>query len=261
MANRKSKTVAVIQARMGSRRFPGKSLARLHHQPVLAWVVDRARGASRVDQVVVATTRDRLDDPLAAWCRSNNIPVVRGATDDVLQRYAEATRAYDADFVVRLTADCPMIPSTLIDDVIEHCHDDRGLDYCSSHEPPTFPEGLSAECVPRRVMEWLDEHVTSTFEREHVLLHARLRPEMFRCAGVEVHPPLSHIRLTVDYPDDLIGLGQVAAELERSAQLDTPTLDRLVEIWEARADIRETMSQHERDLWRREAERQRRRSA
>ena len=258
MSNRRGKTVAVIQARMGSRRFPGKTLAQLHHQSLLKWVVDRARGAERIDDVVVATTRESSDDQLAGWCRDQGLPVVRGATDDVLRRCAEAARAYDAEYVVRLTADNPFVPSRIIDDVIEHCHEDAAVDYSSSHEPPTLPEGFSAECVPRRMMEWLDEHVTSPFEREHVMLHARLRPDEFRSMAVGAEPSLAHIRFTVDYVDDLVAMRCVAEELERRGELHCPTLDGLVAIWESREDVRQLMSRHDRDHWRAEAEKVRR---
>ncbi len=251
-------TVAVIQARMGSRRFPGKSLSVLHGRPVVAHVIDRARAARSVDRVVIATTVAPEDDLLAKWCAENGVDYYRGPVDDVLTRYAGCAREFNADWIVRLTADCPFLPSHLIDDVVDWCHRDTDLDYSTSCEPATFPEGLSAECVPGRVLHWMDREVSSPFEREHVTLHVRLRPDLFRHAAVVADPDLSAIRLTVDYPSDLCGLSEIADWLERAGRLDELALGDLLQAWEACPRARELMSQHRRDLWRAEADRQRR---
>jgi spore coat polysaccharide biosynthesis protein SpsF (cytidylyltransferase family) len=108
------KTVAIIQARMGSTRLPGKVLMDLGGRPALAWVVRAARAAVGVDEVWVATSTAASDDPVARWCNDNDVPVHRGSEHDVLDRYAGAMLASGADAIIRLTGDCPLLDPAVI---------------------------------------------------------------------------------------------------------------------------------------------------
>jgi len=144
--------VALIQARMGSSRFPGKVLEDLSGRPMLWHVVHRVRGAGRVERVVVATTDRAVDDPIARFCAQENIACFRGDEQDVLDRFYQAARADHADVVVRITADCPLIDPEVIDKVVERFQ--RGdCDYVSNAIRYTYPDGLDTEVFSFAALE------------------------------------------------------------------------------------------------------------
>ena len=145
--------VAVIQARMGSTRLPGKVLKPLAGQPVLARVVDRVRRARHVDEVVVATTTLPADDVLADLCRTRGWACERGSEEDLLDRYHAAAAAHHADAVVRITSDCPVIDPGVVDRVVE-AFLVQPCDYASNTlEPRTFPRGLDTEVFSQAALE------------------------------------------------------------------------------------------------------------
>lgn len=193
--------VAIIQARMGSSRFPGKSLADLAGRPMLARVAERVRLARRVDDVVVATSAAPPDDAIAEFCRKERIPCFRGSEEDVLDRFYGAAREHGADIIVRITADCPLIDPDVIDRVVERFQ--RGdCDYASNTLRYTYPDGLDTEVFSRAALERAWREARRPSEREHVTPY--LRSEGFRAVNVENEgPPGESQRWTVDHPADL----------------------------------------------------------
>jgi spore coat polysaccharide biosynthesis protein SpsF (cytidylyltransferase family) len=164
------RTVAIIQARMGSTRLPGKVLMDLAGEPMLVRVVNRVRRAERLDEVVVATTASPSDDPIFEGCRQRGWAVERGSEKDVLDRYYRAARAHHADVVVRITADCPFVDAGLIDQVVG-AFLGGGYDYVSNVlEPRTYPRGLDVEVFRFSALEkaWQEDRDPSW--REHVTL-------------------------------------------------------------------------------------------
>lgn len=127
--------VAIIQARMGSSRLPGKVLLDIAGQPMLAWVVERTRQAKTVDEVVVATTTDPADDAVAALCQRRGYAYFRGSLYDVLDRYYQTAKTYCAEAIVRITADCPLIDPNLIDRTIQEFLR-AGVDFAANRLPP-----------------------------------------------------------------------------------------------------------------------------
>ena len=202
---------------MGSSRFPGKVLEDLSGRPMLWHVVDRVRGARRVERVVVATTDRAVDDPIARFCAQENIACFRGDEQDVLDRFYQAARADHADVVVRITADCPLIDPEVIDKVVERFQ--RGdCDYVSNAIRYTYPDGLDTEVFSFAALERAWREAGKPSEREHVTPY--LRTGKFRVANVESEIPVSpaQYRWTVDHPADLEFVRKVYAAFSRNGE-------------------------------------------
>ncbi len=194
--------VAIVQARMGSSRLPGKSLAEIEGHPMLWHVVRRVQRANHVDRVVVATSTAPADDAIEKMCREIGVPCHRGSETDVLDRFYHAARAEKAAQVVRITADCPLIDPSVIDRVVRRFQ--RGdLDYASNAMVRTYPDGLDTEICSFAALERAWHEATKTSEREHVTPY--LRSEKFRTANVESDSTsmFQHYRWTVDEAQDL----------------------------------------------------------
>ena len=208
-----STTVAIIQARMGSTRLPGKVLMDLAGMPVLAWSVRAARAIPGIDRVTVATSIAADDDPIAAWCAKAGVSCRRGSLDDVLDRFATAARAENADTVMRLTADCPLLDPQVCGTVLRLFRA-RNADYASNIDPPSWPDGLDCEVFRRELLEEAAREARVTFEREHVTPF--MRAQRARLTVVNALCPVPGMTLqrwTLDQPDDLDFLRRLAAEL------------------------------------------------
>jgi len=199
------RTVAIVQARMGSVRLPGKVLADLDGEPMLARCLNRAARAQSLDELVVATTTRPADDVLERLCAARGWPCFRGSEDDVLDRYYRAARAHRADAVVRITSDCPLIDPGLIDEVVRtFACEPADLDYVSNFVPErTYPRGLDTEVLHLAALERAWREDDNPAWREHVSEYVLHHPEQFRIRGVTHQPSLAHLRWTVDTPEDL----------------------------------------------------------
>lgn len=206
------RVVAVVQARMGSTRLPGKVLADICGMPLLQHVLRRAEAALKADRVVVATTVSSADDVVARFLDERAVAYVRGSERDVLDRYRTAAAAFDADVIVRLTADCPLLDPAVIDRVIA-AFVVGPVDYVSNVNPPTYPDGLDVEVFSRDALERTWQGAMRASEREHVTPYIRGHPEMFRCANVAHVEDLSHHRWTVDEPVDLTFVRRICDKL------------------------------------------------
>jgi spore coat polysaccharide biosynthesis protein SpsF len=201
-------TVALIQARMSSTRFPGKVLEALNGVPMIVFMVERVRAAARLDKLVVVTSTDASDDALCAALTAHAIDFFRGELDDVLARFTRAAERFDARHVVRLTGDCPLVDPNIVDTVVAtHLRD--GADYTSNVDPPSYPDGLDVECFSSAVLRRAFEEASAPAEREHVTLWMRSEAAALRRSNVAGIADLSHLRLTVDYPDDLVAVRRV----------------------------------------------------
>jgi len=195
-------TIAVIQARMGSSRLPGKVLLPLIGRPILAHVVKRTARAQRLDGFVVATTADTADDPIADLAAREGWPLVRGSVDDLLDRYVMAARAEGANVVVRVTADCPLIDPGIIDDTIE-AFGAGDCDYAATGlEPRTFPRGLDVEVIARAALEQAWREDADPAWREHATPYIYRHPDRFRICPVVSEDDRSAHRWTVDAAED-----------------------------------------------------------
>lgn len=204
--SRSPKVIAIVQARMDSSRLPGKVLADIEGEPMLARVVRRLTWCTRVRHVVVATTADEADDPVGAAAESAGVPRYRfgGDPNDVLGRYAAAARCHGADVVVRVTADCPLIDPALVDRMVEMLVSNPQMDYASNVVERTFPRGLDVEAFWLDTLLRLDRKATDPADREHVtrLLLRRGRPA-YTTSSLTTSPDRGRWRWTVDTQADL----------------------------------------------------------
>lgn len=196
------KTVAIVQARMGSTRLPGKVMQDIGGETMLARVVRRARRAVRLDELLVATSTNSGDDVLVAECARLGVACARGSEDDVLDRYYCAATSHDASRIVRITADCPLIDPDLVDEVIAR-FEQSDADYASNTLERTFPRGLDTEVVSAVALARAWREAREPYQRAHVTAFLYEHPEIFRLAGLRADADYSALRWTVDTPDDL----------------------------------------------------------
>jgi spore coat polysaccharide biosynthesis protein SpsF len=196
------RTVAIVQARLGSTRLPRKVLLDLEGEPMLARVVHRVQRTRNVDAVIIATTTESRDDELAQLCKERGWTCSRGSEQDVLDRYYVAAREADADTIVRITSDCPLIDPGVVDAVISKLQE-TAADYASNVSPRTFPRGLDTEAFTFSTLEKLWREDRNPAWREHVTTLVHKAPEQFRAASVVSDEDCSGERWTVDTPEDL----------------------------------------------------------
>ncbi|MCG2787555.1 MAG: glycosyltransferase family protein [Anaerolineae bacterium] len=236
------KTIAIIQARMGSSRLPGKVLLDIAGKPMIQHVIERTQRARSLDSVTIATTTDPADDPVAAFALSMGVPCTRGSLHDVLDRYYQAAKTYSADTIVRITADCPLIGPQVIDQTVELLSSSfisHPSDFSCNRLPPpfsrTFPIGLDVEVCTFSALERAWKESTKTFHREHVMpflyentifegnpqsvipnsyfVLRGFSQRNFKIAQLHHSPRHGDLRWTVDTPEDLSFMREIFARL------------------------------------------------
>lgn len=210
------KVVAIIQARMSSTRLPGKVLMPLAGKLVLEHVVDRIRACKTIAEIVVATSTDQTDDAIQAWCQNAGVSCYRGSLNDVLDRYYQAAKIHGADAVVRITADCPAVDPTIVDEVVNGFLAGAYEFYGLAGE---FPDGLDCTVFAFSALEraWREAKLPS--EREHVGPYIEKQPEIFKSGGLKKFTGLSHHRWTLDEPRDYEFLQAVFSRLYREDRI------------------------------------------
>ncbi len=226
------RVVAIIQGRMTSSRLPGKILADIAGQPMLARVYIRTSRAASITEAIFATTTDASDDPVAEYCDFSGIPFRRGSLYDVLDRYYQIAQAAGADVVVRITADCPVIDPALIDEVVRMVTD-APYDFAANRLPPpwgrTYPIGLDVEACTFSVLEKAWQEAGEPQQREHVMpyfyegvelktenrtLQTGVSPRGFNIALLHHKNDFGDYRWTVDTPEDLEFIRQVYSRFD-----------------------------------------------
>jgi spore coat polysaccharide biosynthesis protein SpsF len=197
--------VAIVQARTGSTRLPGKVLMDLKGEPMLSRVIHRLSRASGLSGIMIATTEREEDDAIVELCRREGWATFRGSENDVLDRYHQAANISGADAVVRVTSDCPLIDPHIVDRAVcEFVAGQPHVDYTSTTMPRrTFPRGLDVEVIAFPALEAAWRHDHNPAWREHVTPYIYRNPKLFRIRGVLNDTDLSGMRWTVDTPEDL----------------------------------------------------------
>lgn len=198
-----SNTVCIIQARMGSTRLPGKVMKRLAGKEVLWHVVNRVRQCADIDQIIVATTTLPRDDRIADYCATHEWRCYRGSESDVLDRYVGAATEMNAEEIIRVTSDCPLIEPNILSDLIRKFRSGN-LDYLSTNYPTrTFPVGTDCEIMSISALVKANAQATDRYDREHVTPYFYRNKDVFEVGGLKNRVDQSGIRLTLDTSDDL----------------------------------------------------------
>jgi glutamate-1-semialdehyde aminotransferase/spore coat polysaccharide biosynthesis protein SpsF (cytidylyltransferase family) len=229
------KVVAILQARMGSSRFPGKVLKTLSGRPMLWHSVERIKRAKEVHEVVIATSFESDDDAIADFANSYGYKVFRGSHDDVLGRFVQCAQQFQADVVVRLTGDCPFLDPAVIDQVVL-AHRVHHADYASNTIESTFPDGLDVEVLSAQSLYTAGQLAQSHHEREHVTPFIRHDSRFKRHSVLAAEPAPEALRLSVDRPIDLAVAQSVINEFEGEDPLEI-SYSRILDLFRKKPSI------------------------
>ena len=228
-------TAAIIQARMGSTRLPGKIMKELAGKPMLWHVVERAGSAAELDKIIVATTANREDDAVEKFCRENNFLFFRGPDEDVLARYYLAAKEYKVSTIARITADCPLIAPEIIDECVQNFAAGR-CDYISNINPGerTFPRGLDVEVFSFDALEKAFREAVEPYEREHVTPYIwQNKKNEFKIGSMITATPSyarPQYRLTVAFPEDFELMEKIYGEFYKPGKIiDIPDVLRFLD--------------------------------
>lgn len=201
------KYVAMIQARYGSSRLPGKILMDMGGKSVLQRVIERVQQSKYIDEVIVATSIDKQNLPVLRLCADLGVRVFAGAEDDVLDRYYQMAKLVKPDYVVRVTADCPCYDWSILDQAIESMSPD--IDYLSDFDE-TLPDGLDIEIMKFSALRLACQKARLASEREHVTQYIRKHPEKFLHKNfVCPFGNIGHLRWTLDEQEDYVLIGKI----------------------------------------------------
>ena len=207
-----AEALAIVQARMSSTRLPGKSMADVGSEPMLALLLRRLRRAREVERIVVAASTEPADDVIEEVAREIGCDVYRGPRDDVLARFAGAAEGHSGA-LARLTSDCPLIDAAVVDDVIRLFHRTPDCVYASNIEPRTYPDGLDVEVLSSEILGRVAAQADDPYDREHVTTAIRRHLNRFPSAALICDDQLGDLRWTVDTGEDLDFVRELVARL------------------------------------------------
>lgn len=207
-------TVATVEARMTSTRLPGKVLMPILGRPMLALLIERLQRSRTLDAIVIATTSNPQDDPVSGLAEQLGVGCYRGSEHDVLDRVVRAAQAAEAEVIVEITGDCPLIDPEVIDRLVE-VYRSAGVDYVANVLERTYPAGLDTQVFARELLERVAWETQDPDDREHVSLYIYRHPEFFSLLNVEsgLASRYSDIRLTVDTAEDFSLVREIYEEL------------------------------------------------
>jgi spore coat polysaccharide biosynthesis protein SpsF len=196
------KVGAIIQARCGSTRLPNKIFAQIAGKPLLEHVIHRLEACKNLNDIIVATTENTVDDTVYDWCINRNCKVFRGSENNVLKRYYDAAKKFKVDVVVRITADNPFKEPFIIDELVNIILKGKH-DYVCNNNPPSFPEGLDVEVFTFASLEKAYLEARGPDELEHVTPYFYNNPDKFQQFNYKSKKNLTHLRWTIDTKEDL----------------------------------------------------------
>jgi|SaaInlStandDraft_2_1057019.scaffolds.fasta_scaffold130699_1 spore coat polysaccharide biosynthesis protein SpsF len=211
--------IALIQARMASTRLPGKVLLPILDKPVLWHIHNRLKYSTKIDKICISTSTDISDDPIETFAKNNNILCYRGSPDNLVSRHLDAAKLFNADLIVRITADDPLVDPKIIDELITLYEKNHRLHFLSNSKDHTYPVGLEVEIFPICTLENLlpisnNPIFYEFFISNYILEH----PEKFRTAHITLNSPKNQ-RWTLDYPEDYEFIKQIFSNLFKKSEI------------------------------------------
>ena len=230
------KTVAIVQAHMGSSRLPGKVLMDIAGETMLSRVVNRTRHCKNIDTVVVATSVSPIDDAIVGACEELVVPAFRGSDSDVLDRFVNAAQVFSADVCVRITSDCPLLDPEVSDHVITSFQQaDPPVDYASNKIPQSYPRGLDTEVFTIKALEDTARRAVEPYQRSHVTIYMYEHPDEFNLLSVVSDVDRADWRWTVDTPEDLQFVREIYSRLGPEGRFGWRDV---IDLLEERPDLR-----------------------
>ena len=235
------RTVAIAQARMGSTRVPGKVMRDLCGFPVLRWTINALRMAPGIDEIVLATSTLEADDPIAEYCKANGIQCFRGSETDVLDRFYQCAKKYNADTILRLTCDCPFLDPVIIGEVVRLQHI-TGAHYACNVDPPSYPDGLDVEVFSIDALEAAWKEATRPSDRDTVTQYISRNRARFKAANLTCPlPGLAKERWVLDTEEDWEFCKALALEMvfqDKGEQYNQSTYLKILEILDEKPELR-----------------------
>ena len=240
--NIKNPTI-IIQARTDSHRFPKKVLKRINNKPLLYYVIERSKTSKLSKNVIIATTRKKSDESIVNIAKRMNVDLYRGPTKNVLKRFYECAVKFNVDPIIRITGDCPLIDSKIIDKHIK-IFQTGNYDYVTNILDPTSPDGLDVEVFSFKLLKKLNKICKFKSEKEHVTSYIINNQKKFKIYNLKMKDDYSHIRLTVDEIEDL-------KLIKKIYQLKKPLMNfclkEILDIIEKYPHLLKINSKHKRD--------------
>lgn len=215
----KKRVVGLIQARLGSSRFPEKIFQMVNGKTLIQIQIQRLKESKCLDDIGIVTTGSPQDDPVAEFCKGNSIKCYRGSEIDVLDRYYQAACKFEADVVVRLCGDCPLIDPYVVDELVGDflSHPDGELDYLSNTEPlpTTYPDGMDVTVISFPALQEAWRNAVNPSAREHVTFYFYNNKDKFKVKKKDLTRDLSSYRFCVDYPEDVTLIEKIITEMDK----------------------------------------------
>jgi|TARA_B110000495_G_C23035324_1_gene618097 spore coat polysaccharide biosynthesis protein SpsF len=203
----------IVQARMGSSRLPGKVLLDIDNKPVLSYLIGQLKFSKKIEKIVIATTNLSEDDKIVNVAKNNEISYFRGNDSNVLDRFYNCAKKFSFDVIIRITADCPLIDPEIIDKIVNQ-YENGNYDYVSNTIKRTFPFGTEVEVFSLIALEFAWKNAKSKLDKEHVTPFIR-RDTKNRNMNFKNEENLSHLRYTLDYPEDLDVISKIILKLKK----------------------------------------------
>ena len=205
------KNLLVIQARMGSKRLPGKVMLKIGKYRIIELLFKRLSKAKMVDQIIVATSISPNNDSFCKFLTNKKIKFIRGSEQNVLQRFIDAAKSYNPEYIIRITADCPFLDSKMLDKMIRIFEKNK-IDYLSNSNPPTFPDGLDIEIISYEALKRANKLAKSKYDREHVTTFIK-KKKFFKKINYVNKKDLSNYRWTLDTKEDFLLIKKIFIKL------------------------------------------------
>ena len=212
------KILAITQARINSSRLPGKAMKLINSKPLLYYHLHQLSQSKLIDEIVVATSVNKSDDKIANYCKNNKINFFRGSLKDVLSRNYYCAKNFNADLIVRVTSDCPLIDPEIIDFCIKK-YMRKKVDYLSNTTPPdgaTYPDGTDVEIFNFKNLEYAFLRCKNKNFREHVTFYFWKNPLKFKLLRLDLKKNLRKYRITVDYKEDFLLINKILNYFKRN---------------------------------------------